>query len=220
MATTYQLTVNVPVDFDLKYIDVWPNDPTKDKVNGKGFGASVSLKGFVAGEEVRVYPKGFVNRTIEKLVNAGVVDDGHYQHDPAEKYSIKVKQGKLQIVNAQPSGEKYANFDVLLVDGKPVQAKPKVKATAPPKIPAPSHSNVPDDQLPDYLRDADAEDNAALEEKVGVDLSAIQSKLAIYQGITEWYLANIPPLYEKAKIGCSPESAAAGIHTLFITANK
>src|SRR4051812_17946537 len=114
---TLQLTVNVPVDMDIKYIDVWPNDPSKDTKNGKGFGASVALKGEVDGESVRVYPKGFVNRTIEKLVNFGVIEDGHYEHDPAEHYSIPVKSGRVRIINAQPQGEKYPNFDILEVGG-------------------------------------------------------------------------------------------------------
>ncbi len=217
--TTLKLTTNIPVDLDLKYIDVWPNDPSKNE--GKGYGASISLKGTVDGEDVRIYPKGFVNKTIEKLVNYGVVEDGHYEHDPAEQYSIPFQQGNIRIVNAKPAGERYENFDILAVSGKATVATAKPAARtislpiAPPKSP-PSFANKPEAKLPEFLRDQEKQDAAELQKKIGFDVSTIQNQLALYQALTEFIVRDIAPIYEKGEVGMSPESAAASVQTLFI----
>lgn len=207
--TTLKMTVNVPVDLQLKYIDVWPNDPDKDPA-GKGYGASVALKGTVNGEEYRIYPKGFVNKTIEKLVNAGVIEDGHYQHDPAEKYSIPVKQGNIRIVNAQPAGERYANFDIQAVNGRAVLPAPKVRATVPnAKPPVPSHANVPNSELPEFLRDADKQDNADLRAKISDVSEEIlqrrESFAAAQFDTVRIALEIIEPLYVKKGIGLTDD---------------
>lgn len=100
---------------------------------------------------------------------------------------------------------------------EPKNGTPPVQAV-PPKSP-PSFASRPESELPPFLRDAAAQDAAELASEVGVDLTGIQKQLAVYQGITEWYLDNIVPILTKADVGCSPESVTAGIATLFINSN-
>lgn len=178
-----------------------------EEVEGQ-YGAQVK---FVAGEDVLLLPKASADRQLERI---GFLSEGN---DLVEASGYGDVTGQTltfsRAPNSKPGSKPFWNINVA-GNGKPAP-KPN-----PAKTPVPAHSNVPDKDLPPFLQNATAEDNASLAAKVGVDLTGIQSKLAIYQGITEWYLKTIPPIYEKAKIGCSPESAAAGIHTLFITANK
>src|SRR5258708_21630360 len=101
---TLKLAPNVPVIMEVKFCDVYPNDPAKN--NGKGYGSSVSLRGFVDGEDVRVYPKGFTDRTLRTLISADVIELGTYYDDPEEKYSIPVLDGNdAQVFLFQPSGD-------------------------------------------------------------------------------------------------------------------
>jgi predicted lipid-binding transport protein (Tim44 family) len=94
-------------------------------------------------------------------------------------------------------------------------------AAAPPKSAPASFANKPESELPPFLRDAAKEDAAELAAKLAPDaLAALQSNLAIYQALTEYVVRDIAPIYDKAKIGMSPESAAAAVATLYISANK
>lgn len=74
--------------------------------------------------------------------------------------------------------------------------------------------------LPPLLRDAEAQDNAALAAKVGVDLSPIERNLAVYQGIAEWASRTLPPIFNAGNnaVGMTPESLAACVNTLYINA--
>jgi hypothetical protein len=111
-STTLQMTVNKPMQAVIKYVNVWPNDTTKN--SGKGYGASLNLKGTFDGTpDASVYPKGFLNRNIQALVDAGVIEDGNYPHDPAERYSIPVVTSDVTLLLEQNAGEKYPTFKVL-----------------------------------------------------------------------------------------------------------
>lgn len=108
---------------EVKFCDVYPNDPAKN--NGKGYGSSVSLRGFVDGEDVRVYPKGFTDRTLRTLISADVIELGTYDDDPGEKYSIPVLDGKqVQLLMDQPAGERYAAFTALNLSRVTTPTKP------------------------------------------------------------------------------------------------
>jgi hypothetical protein len=89
-------------------------------------------------------------------------------------------------------------------------------ATPPKSAPPPSFSNKPDSQIPPLLRDAEAEDAAALQQKIGFDVRTIQKELALYQALAEFVIRDIAPIYESGKVGLSPEAAAASVQTLFI----
>ena len=207
--TTYKMTVNVPVDMKLEHIDVWPNDPSKNE--GKGYGASLALTGQIKGQPSRIYPKGFLNKNIEKLVASEVIEDGHYELDPAEHYSIPAMEGHITVVNSQPAGERYANFDILEViragNGKPPVAKKDEKK--PVSI---GH--------PGFLEGADAEDAAELQSKVAPEKPKKHQAGDAYRALTLWVLSEIVPLYEKAELGLTAEAAAACVQTLFIQASQ
>lgn len=108
---------------EIKYVDVWPNDMSKN--NGKGYGAAVSLRGIVDGEDVRVYPRGFVDRTLRTLIGADVIELGEYDDDPESKYAIDVLDGKkVQIMLDHPAGEKYSTFTALNLSRVTTPPKP------------------------------------------------------------------------------------------------
>lgn len=217
--STLQLTVNEPIEMEVLYIDVWPNDPSKDLKNHKGFGASVALKGLVAGEEVRVYPKGFANKTIEKLVKFDVIEDGHYEHDPAEHYSIPVKTANVRLGNMLPKGERYVNFDILAVYG-PVAPPATLPKAANPKSP-PSFANKPEADLPPYLRDQEQEDAAALTAKIEGETPKVPTKKEAYAAAqyesVRIALEVIVPLYEAKKIGMTDDVIHKHAFELFKT---
>lgn len=100
----------------------------------------------------------------------------------------------------------------------PTATPPK---SAPPKQ-AINHSNVPDSQLPEFLRSQESEDNAALAAKLGVDLSGIEKQLAVYQAVAEWTTKTLPGIFSAGKdaVGMTPESLAACTNTIFINAAK
>lgn len=109
-ATTIPLAPNVPQPISIKYVDIFPNDTTKN--NGVGYGPSLRLKGTIDGQEAQVYPKGFLDANLRTLINAGVIAAGTYSDDPTEKYTIPVEAGKVTVMMAQPAGERYAKFVV------------------------------------------------------------------------------------------------------------
>jgi hypothetical protein len=102
-----QLLTNVAVSMQIKYIDVYPD-------SGKGYGASMRLKGFVDGAEAIIYPRGKVWAAIKALKGAGVIDpNGEYEEEPQEKYAIPVKvTAPVEMCMKQGPGEKYATFVV------------------------------------------------------------------------------------------------------------
>lgn len=130
---TLKLAPNVPVVMEIKYVDIYPNDTAKN--NGKGYGSSVSLRGFVDGVDARMYPKGFTDRTLRILISADVIELGTYDDDPEEKYSIPVLDGKqVQLLMEQPAGERYAAFTALNLSrtvgpSKPGREAPKAAPT-------------------------------------------------------------------------------------------
>lgn len=118
-------TVNVPFVMQLKYIDLWPNDTTKNK--GKGYGPSLALRGDIGGVDSRVYPKGFADANIDAMVNAGIIAAIDYDYDPTERYSIDVKDGDITITLSQPAGEKYAKTVFSLTAQRSMVAPPPRK---------------------------------------------------------------------------------------------
>lgn len=106
---------------DIRFVDIFPNDTTKN--NGKGYGPSLSLRGTVNGQDCRVYPKGFLDRNLQRLMQANVIELGAYATDPEVKYSIPVLDGEdIQLELEQPAGEKYPAF---------IARNPKLFAAAP-----------------------------------------------------------------------------------------
>lgn len=95
----------------------------------------------------------------------------------------------------------------------------EIQKPNPAKAPIPSHSNVPNKDLPPLLQNAEAEDNAELAAKVGVDLTKFSKDLALYTALTEFVTQKIAPLYG-TEIGMSPESAVAAVATLYIQAHR
>lgn len=117
------MLTNVPIRMSIKYIDVYPD-------SGKGYGASMRLKGTIDGAEAIVYPKGKVWAAVKALKAAGVIDaGGEYEDEPVEKYSIPVKQADVEIVMKQGPGEKYASFTVN-GGGNAAPASPNPRAVA------------------------------------------------------------------------------------------
>lgn len=174
-----------------------------EEVEGQ-YGAQVK---FVAGEDVLFLPKASADRQLERI---GFLSEGN---DLVEASGYGDVTGQTltfsRAPNSKPGSKPFWNINVA-GNGKPAP-KPN-----PAKTPVPAHSNVPDKDLPPFLQNATAEDNASLAAKVGVDLTGIQKDCAIYQAQTEFVLRAIAPLYANAGIGMSPESAAACVQTLFI----
>jgi hypothetical protein len=100
------MLTNVPIRMSIKYIDVYPD-------SGKGYGASMRLKGTIDGADAIVYPKGKVWAAVKAMKAAGVIDaNGEYADEPTEKYSIPVIHADVEMVMRQAAGEKYATFAV------------------------------------------------------------------------------------------------------------
>jgi len=115
---TIALAPNVPIQMQVKWVDVWANDPTKN--DGKGYGASLSLKGIVDGETVKLYPKGKLWAVLKALKAGGVIDPaGQYDEEPAEKYSIPVQTADVTLVLEQLAGQRYPEFRAVPVNGRP-----------------------------------------------------------------------------------------------------
>ena len=116
---TVKLAPNVPLQMQIRFIDVWPNDPSKDP-NGVGYGASLSLKGLINGEEGKCYPKGKLWAVLKALKAGGVIDPaGQYDEEPAEKYSIPVQTADVSLVLEQLAGQRYPEFRAVPVNGRP-----------------------------------------------------------------------------------------------------
>lgn len=126
MATTQTkvtLAPNIPIRMQVRYVDVFENDLTKN--GGKGYGASVRLKGTVNGEDAVCYPKGAAWAVLKALQAGGVVAPGEYDDDPAEKYSIPVANGDATLVLEHLPGDKYSNFKATAAGhGAPAPAPP------------------------------------------------------------------------------------------------
>lgn len=201
-----QLAPNVPARMTIRYVDVYPNDTTKN--NGQGYGASVRLKGTAAdGGEAVCYPKGKAWAVLKALVAGGVVAPGEYDDDPEKSYSIGVVNGDAELVLEQKPGEKYANFKATAAGAlappapAPVRAGTKESHKEPHSEGGPLPYEVP----ADAAGTPTAPDFAALvdryEECFGVALS--QANVAKQRGL---------PL--------TGEAIAAVAATLFIERNR
>ncbi len=132
----FALTVNVPVVVRPRFVDVWANDTSKN--SGKGYGSQVSMKGSINGKDELIYFKGFTNENIGQLVDAGVIAPTHYEHDPAEKYSIPViGKHEVTLVLEQPAGQKWPKMKITsghATNGTPPIPSPTAATPAPPKV--------------------------------------------------------------------------------------
>lgn len=90
---------------------------------------------------------------------------------------------------------------------------------APKAAPAPVHytANTPYDQLPEYLRDAEAQDAAELAGKIAPEKPKLTK---LYLDATEFVLEKIIPKFEEKELGLSDTAVAAMIATVFIAASK
>lgn len=102
------------------------------------------------------------------------------------------------------SGHPYWNLDPAIGEGakKTVAAIKEGRSFTPPQF---------RDDLPAELRDQEEYEQEFVE-----TVQKGESPAHTYKKITAWVLSDIAPMYEKAGIGMSPESAAACAATLFI----
>ena len=137
----FEMTVNMPVVMDIRYVDVWP-----DK---NGYGSQVSVKGAVHGETVTIYLKGKTWANLKALQAGGVI--GAYDksvEEPSEKVNLPVLHGHgVTLTRQQGPKDKYAT---LVVDhpGAPL---------AQSRAPAPEFGELPgmdDDDLPPPVDEA------------------------------------------------------------------
>lgn len=182
--TTIKLAPNVPFRMTVRYVDVWPNDTTKNA--GKGYGPSLCLTGAnPAGEAVRFYPPGKLPVALAALTLGGVIAPGQYSLDPAQKYNIPVQRGDVEIVLEQGPGDKYAEIAVNGHRGDspngtpPTQAVPQAAAPASQKQPVSYGGPVPGLDAPEAVSPLDA-----ATDRLGRCLRNAQA-LATAHGITE-----------------------------------
>lgn len=90
--------------------------------------------------------------------------------------------------------------------------------TGAPPVPKKDEKRPVSYGTPGFLDGAEEQDAAELAAKIAPDEAAVM--LQSYLDLTAWVLKRLPKIYEEAKIGMSPESAAACTHTLFIEANR
>lgn len=214
MPTTFKPTINVPFHMTLKYVDVWPNDPSKDP-KGKGYGASLALRGDIDGKDVRVYPKGFLDANLAAMANAGIIEtpqSGDFDNDPAEKYSIPVKHADIVVTLSQPAGERYAKTTFSKdgatgpqTESAPQRSRPRNIGTLPgdePPHPAESYSQT---------RSAPATKN---------DTSKITQVERQYEATLTWVLDSVVPRLSKADIPVDAAAINSIIATCMIQASK
>lgn len=156
---------------------------------------------FVAGEDILFLPRASADRQLERIGFVGIASE---EYDGIVGQTLEFSR----TASSKPGAKPFWNIN-------PVKKAAPVKVPS-NKVPAPSHSNVPNKDLPEFLQDAETEDAAELSKKVGFDVSSIQKELALYQALAEFVVRDIAPIYEKGKVGMSPESAAASVQTLFI----
>jgi hypothetical protein len=127
----FAMTVNVPVQMQIKYVDVYANDTTKNA--GKGYGSQVAVKGAINGSTETIYLKGFTDANLSQLQSAGVIASGAFDADPAQKYNIPViGKHDVALVLNQPAGQKY----------------PKLQITPATPIPTPASNGTPKSTAP------------------------------------------------------------------------
>ena len=161
-------------------------------------------------------------------VSVETIGDGSYYKfsDGIKELLVPVKGadrqfpriGVTNILETIGKGIRFSRSKELSNYGKPFWNLDKASAATAPSGKQPhSHSNTPNASLPDYLRDEDATQTAALHAKVN---GTKESDTDLYKRITQFVLSDIAPMYESAQIGLSPEAAAACAATLFIQAKK
>lgn len=210
-------TVNVPFQMQLKYIDVWPNDPSKN--NGRGYGPSLALRGDINGVDSRVYPKGFCDANIDAMVNAGIIAADTYDYDPAEKYSIKVKNGDITITLSQPAGEKYAKT-VFALSEQGTLGSPSAPAVA-----VAPHRGTPKalpGEFDGFEDEQTAELNAHTGRGTGNTTSPSRGTIVAhnYAATLDWVLKNVVPKLSAADIPVDGAAVNSICATIIIQTSK
>lgn len=181
---------------------------------------------FSSGDDILFLPKASADRQIDRLelVTPWNGDASDYEQVIGERLTFS------RTPSTKPGAKPFWNINLAKPNGKPPVAAPAFTRTgsvqphptgAPPKSPPFSHANKPEAELPPFLRDAASEDAAELAGKLAPGLlDKLQTDLAIYTALTEFVTRDIAPIYVKAGIGMSPESAAAATATLYIQAKR
>lgn len=219
MPTTLPLAPNVPVAISLRYIDVWPNDMSKN--NGKGFGASLALTGTVDGQDRRVYPKGFLDRNLGVLAAAGVIAPSSYDHDPAKKYSIPVLTPHVVVCMEQPAGERWPSFVVRDArggqgagDGRATSAAPAAPA-APVAPPDPYRHPTPLETPRELAHHAPTSAPTPAPSETG---GKLQQAARQYASTLTWVLDHVVPKLADRDIPCDAAGINAVVATILIRA--
>lgn len=126
-AEIFKFTTNVPVNCNIRFVDVRPGKPFNDPQKGPiTLPAQVSIKGTFDGVETIAYLKGPVWKNIKALAAGGVIaDDWAERTDELEgvtaSTSIPVVMGNVKATLAKGPKDKYEN----MVFGNGAPAAPK-----------------------------------------------------------------------------------------------
>lgn len=166
---------------------------------------------FKSGEDDLYLPRTSADRQLERL---GFASNGDMDYDAVVGLALTFSRAP----NPKAGSKPFWNIAKATNGTAPVAAVQKPKPAAKP--PVEYVANKPQSEIPPLLRNAEAEDEAEFRQKVGVDPASLPKDAALYVAITEFVLRDIAPIYEKSKIGMSPESAAAAVATIFIQAKR
>lgn len=227
MPNKYVATVNVPFAMKIKYVDVWPNNTEQN--DGKGYGASLSLRGDIDGADAKFYPKGFLDANLIGMANAGIIAGdaaAGSNLDPAEKYSIPVVNGDVTITLSQPAGERYAK--TVFATAKSGNGKPPAQATpATPSrnIGGPLPGEYDDDGYMDAVAGDPTPTATAVRPVVATALAPNVSKQddfvsKIQRAALRWKAARAEILQHDASFADDLQALNAAIATVMIAADK
>jgi hypothetical protein len=205
----FAMTVNVPVQMQIKYVDVYANDTTKNA--GKGYGSQVAVKGTINGSTETIYLKGFTDANLSQLQSAGVIASGSYDADPAQKYNIPVSgKSAVTLVLNQPAGQKY----------------PKLAITGDTPTPAPTSNGTPKSTAPVASALSQNEHNVGWLPGDEVETGGAPGSVTPFDGLLERYgeclteAAGFGQRINKLGIPIDGSAVAAIAATIFIARNQ
>lgn len=139
-APAFAFTTNVPVNVDIRFVDVRPgklwNDPNKGQVK---LPAQVSIKGTLGGTETIAFLKGKVWVNVKALATAGVIaPEWASKTDELEAVdkvtSLPVLHGKVTATLQKLAGDRWENMVFTPLGQSP--ALPPDRVTSPYREPA------------------------------------------------------------------------------------